>query len=245
VRVYAAIDLLGNRCVRLLRGEFADATVYSGDPVATARTLVAGGAPALHVVDLDGARRGRACHADLIAAIVHAAGVPVQVGGGLRSFGDIEAVLTAGAERVVIGTAALRDSRWTAEAVRRFAPERIVVAVDVRGDQVFSSGWQEALADPLEHVLADLAESGVETLLVTDIDRDGTLEGPNLELYERLRPAPFRILSAGGIIRSADLRALAQLDLDGAVVGRAIYEGTLSLRELREVLDELRELSCS
>ena len=232
--VLPAIDLLGGKCVRLLRGSYADATVYADDPLETARRLAAAGARALHVVDLDGAREGRPVHVELVAEIVRAAGIPVQCGGGLRTLEDAAGLLAAGVRRVLLGTAALQDPAWSTEAVRRFGPDRVVIAVDVRGGTVFVAGWT-AGHRPLERVLADVGGSGVRTLLVTDIERDGTLEGPNLALYRRLVAGPFRIVAAGGVATAAHVRSLAAIGLEGAVVGRALYEGTLALEELREL----------
>lgn len=234
-----AIDLLEGKCVRLLRGDFSAARVYSADPASTARGLVKAGARALHVVDLDGARQGRPVHAGTITDIARAAGVPVQVGGGLRSFADVDAVLSGGAWRAILGTAALRDPDWTAEAVRRFGPGRVCVALDVRGDRPFAGGWTEAVAEPLEIVLDSLAAAGVRALVVTDIARDGALEGPNLDLYRRMAGFPFAVTAAGGVTRAHDLLSLAELGLAGAVIGRALYEGTVTLRELGRLSREL------
>ncbi|MBA2565629.1 MAG: 1-(5-phosphoribosyl)-5-((5-phosphoribosylamino)methylideneamino)imidazole-4-carboxamide isomerase, partial [Gemmatimonadetes bacterium] len=172
-------------------------------------------------------------------AIASAAGVPVQAGGGVRSLADVQSLLDAGVDRVLAGTAALRNPAWAAEAVRRFGPERIVAAVDVRADRVFVAGWTADLATSLDRVLDGLAGAGIEALLVTDISRDGTLEGPNLDLYRGLRERPFRIVAAGGIARADDLRALAAAGVAGAVAGRALYEGTLTLPELGELSSSL------
>ncbi len=236
-----AIDLLEGRCVRLLRGDFSAARTYSDDPLGVARTLVEAGAPALHVVDLEGARRGCPVHSATVATLVRSAGVPVQVGGGLRGFADVERVLATGAWRAIVGSAALRAPGWVAEAVRRFGAERLGVAVDVRGDRPFASGWTRGVAEALEAVLDRLAPEGVRSLLVTDITRDGALSGPNLDLYRRLARRPFAVTAAGGVARAGDLRALAELGLAGAVVGRALYEGALPPAELGRLALQLRE----
>lgn len=232
MRVYAAIDLLGGRCVRLLRGDYAKATVYAHDPIATARALVGAGARGLHVIDLDGARSGRPAHQSLIGDLARAVPVELQVGGGVRDLGTIQALLDAGAARVLVGTAALRSLDWTRDCVRQVGSERLAVAVDVRGERVWVSGWQEAVERGLDQVLDDLESAGVTTLLVTDIDRDGTLQGPNLALYRRLSGRRLRIIAAGGISRAGDLDALADARVYGAVVGRAVYEGTVRPEEL-------------
>lgn len=239
MRLLPAIDLLGGRCVRLLRGDFAAVTSYSADPVATALALVEAGTRALHVVDLDGARRGRPAHAATIGAIVRAAGVPVQVGGGLRSLSDLSAVLEAGAWRAIVGTAALRRPGWAAEAVRRHGADRVCVALDVRGESLFVAGWTEGADRRLDQALEDLAAAGVRSLLVTDIERDGALAGPDLELWRRFAELAFDVTAAGGVASAADLRALAALGLEGAVIGRALYEGRVSAEEIGRLAREL------
>jgi phosphoribosylformimino-5-aminoimidazole carboxamide ribotide isomerase len=230
---------MGGRCVRLLRGDFAAVTSYSADPVATARALVEAGARALHVVDLDGARRGRPAHAATIGEIVRAVGVPVQAGGGLRTLSDLSAVLEAGAWRAIVGTAALRRPGWAAEAVRRHGADRVCVALDVRGESLFVTGWTEGVDRGLDDVLDDLATAGVRALLVTDIERDGALAGLDPGLWRRFAALAFDVTAAGGVASAADLRALAALGIGGAVIGRALYEGRVSLEEIGRLTREL------
>jgi phosphoribosylformimino-5-aminoimidazole carboxamide ribotide isomerase len=235
VQVYAAIDLLQGRCVRLRQGDFATPTVYSEDPVAVASWLADLGAGALHVIDLDGARTGRPLQTQLIGEIARETALPVQAGGGLRTPDDIEALLAAGVFRVLTGTAALCEEGWIEAAIRRFGPESIAVAVDVEGEDIRVSGWESALGAPLEEVLGRLAAAGVRSLLVTDVSRDGMLEGPNLPLYRNLSDHPFRILASGGVRDLADLRALSATGVEGVVVGRSLYEGKLGGGGLRQL----------
>lgn len=248
--LYPAIDLMDGRCVRLLRGDFGAATLYADDPPAVARELVSAGARALHVVDLDGVRAGRPVQVETVGEIVRAGAVPVQAGGGLRTLEDVERLFGAGVSRALLGTAALRDPEWAAAAVRRFGADRVVVAVDVSDGVVRVAGWTEGLDVALPAVLDRLGEAGVLELLVTAVGRDGTLEGPDLDLYRDLLERPLRVVAAGGIASDADLHRLARLGIAGAVVGRALYEGLLPAAEIGRLSRELSRVgaggnSCS
>ncbi len=227
--VLPAVDLMGGCVVRLLRGEFAQATEYSRDPGAVARLWRSQGAEWVHVVDLDGAREGNPRHLHVIAEI-RATGLRVQYGGGLRDGIAVERALEAGADRVVVGTRALEDPSWLRTLCARFG-ERLVVAVDVRGDMAWVRGWTASAGLTAEAAAQQAMACGVARLLVTDVDADGALVGPNLTLYRKLSTLGARILASGGVRDAADVRALAALGLDGVVVGRALYEGRLSLPE--------------
>ena len=234
--IYPAIDLRAGRVVRLVEGDFERETAYSDDPVSTAVELVGQGSRWLHVVDLDGARDGRPVHGPLIAAIVQAVGEQsrVEVGGGIRDAESAARLLESGAERVVVGTAALNSS-LAGDLVGAFGPEHVAVAIDVRGERAVGSGWQQAAGEASEFidVVTRLLGQGVQTFEVTAIDRDGTLSGPNLDLLAQvIAAAPaVRIIASGGIRSIEDLRAVRRLGCAGAIVGRAIYEGSLDLKE--------------
>lgn len=219
-----AIDLLGESAVRLEQGDYGRAMAY-GKPVELAHGFAAAGATRLHVVDLDGARSGR-IRLDVVQAIVEAAApVPVQASGGVRSVADAEALLQAGAARVVVGTAA-----WTLldELVASLG-ERLVVAIDVRGGVVHARGWTESSLDVDEAVRRCVAAC-VPRLLCTAIERDGTMQGPDLDLVERVvESSALPVLAAGGIRSDGDIAALSEAGAEGAIVGRALLEGTLSL----------------
>ena len=224
MEVIPAIDLLGDRAVRLEQGDYARATQY-GEPIQLARRFAGEGASRLHVVDLDGARAGIIRPVVVEAIVEAAAPVPVQASGGVRSVADAEALVRAGADRVVVGTVAwelLDELVWA-------LGERLVVAVDVRDEQVHGRGWTESsltLDDALQRCVA----AGVPRLLCTAIDRDGTLEGPDVELVKRVASrSALSVLAAGGIRSEEDLAALADAGAEGAVVGRALLEGRLSL----------------
>lgn len=231
--IIPAIDLRDGRVVRLRRGDFADETAYAADPAAVALDFVATGAPWLHIVDLDGARSGEPQHLEAIAAIVDvcAGQVRCEVAGGLRSLEHVEAALGSGAGRVVIGTAALRDPSFAAAIVAAHGSGRVAVAIDVRDGQAIGEGWREgAPGVPAEDAMARLADAGVLTFEVTAINRDGLLEGPDLDLLGRLAALDRgAVIASGGISSLADLRAVAGHGCVGAIVGRAIYEGHVDL----------------
>jgi phosphoribosylformimino-5-aminoimidazole carboxamide ribotide isomerase len=226
--LFPAIDLRGGRCVRLYQGDYGRETVYGDDPVAQARGFEAAGAPWIHVVDLDAARTGEPVNRPVIAAITAAVGVPVQVGGGVRDDAAAEALFAIGVTRVVVGTAALEDPAF----VRRLAARRgVAVGLDVKGREVAVRGWVEGSGRDLFAVAEEFAEAGVDALVVTQIARDGTLEGPDVEAYrELLELSPIPVIASGGVGELAHLRQLAALvgghgrRLAGAIVGRALYE---------------------
>jgi phosphoribosylformimino-5-aminoimidazole carboxamide ribotide isomerase len=230
-----AIDLRGGRVVRLRQGDFAQETSYSDDPVAIAVEFAAAGATWLHVVDLDGARSGVPAHWETIRAIVAAVGREVQVeaAGGLRTPGSVRSILQAGAARAVLGTAALQDPSFAAAAVEQHSPERIAAAIDVRDGRASGHGW-EAGAPTLDALdaIRGLADAGVATFEVTAIDRDGLLLGPDLELLgSAVSLGRCRIIASAGISSIEDIVAVREIGCAGAIVGRALYEGQLSLRE--------------
>jgi phosphoribosylformimino-5-aminoimidazole carboxamide ribotide isomerase len=231
--ILAAIDLRGGRVVRLEQGDFDRETSFADDPVAVAQSFVDQGARWLHVVDLDGARSGTPAHADVIGAIVAAVGerVAVEVAGGLRSSEAVDAVLAHGARRVVVGTAALRDPGFAGRLVERHGSAAIAVALDVRQGLAVGQGWVPGSGGvPVEPALDALAAVGVETFEVTAIDRDGVLAGPDLDLYRRLvARGRGAIIASAGIASTADLAAIRELGCRGAIIGRALYDGRLSL----------------
>ncbi|HWO71907.1 MAG TPA: 1-(5-phosphoribosyl)-5-[(5-phosphoribosylamino)methylideneamino]imidazole-4-carboxamide isomerase [Actinomycetota bacterium] len=228
--VIPAIDLREGRVVRLRRGDPGTATVYGDDPVAVARRFEEGGARRLHVVDLDAAL-GEGDNRDAIVAICRAVHARVQVGGGVRSVAAAKELLAAGAARVVLGTRAALDPAFVREAVAA-AGDRVIVALDVRAGRIRVAGWREE-GPPLEEALAALDAAGAPRFLVTAIDADGVLAGPDLELYRAVLARTERpVLASGGVRGADDVRALAELGVEGVVVGRALYEGTLRLEEV-------------
>jgi phosphoribosylformimino-5-aminoimidazole carboxamide ribotide isomerase len=235
VILYPAIDIRGGKAVRLLQGDYARETVYDADPVDAARRWIGEGAEFLHVVDLDGAKAGEPRNLAAIEGIA-ALGCPVQVGGGLRGDEAVAAVLDCGVERVVIGTAALRDPEFL-DAVVAEHGERVVVSVDARGGKVSLSGWTEATEQDVAATVKELGERGVTRFLCTEIDVDGTMEGPAVEELRRIAAGTdAQVIASGGVGTLADLEALAQLGADapnveGAIVGRALYEQRFTVAE--------------
>ena len=228
--VIPAIDLRGGRVVRLVRGGYQAETVYEEDPAEAARRFEAEGARRLHVVDLDAAR-GIGSNRDVVREICREVAIPVQVGGGLRTIDAVDRAIGNGAARAILGTVAAVDPSLVVEAVGRFG-ERIVVAVDVRQDRLMTHGWQ-AEGPRLEEALPILDAAGAPRYLVTAIARDGTLEGPDLDLYRRVLALTERpVIASGGVRTAADVRALRDLSLEAAVVGKAMYEGTLRMVEV-------------
>lgn len=233
--ILPAIDLRGGRVVRLEQGDFARETAFSNDPVAVAQGFVAAGATWLHVVDLDGARSGVPVHGATVRRIIAAVGegIRVEVAGGLRDRSSVAAILDAGAGRVVIGTAALRDPVFAGRLVADHGAARIAVAIDVRGGRAVGQGWAaDAVGvDPAEAV-ARLHDAGVTTFEATAIERDGLEAGPDLALYERLVVlGRGEIIASAGIATVEHLRAVRDIGCTGAILGRAIYDGRLDIRQ--------------
>lgn len=231
-QVIPAIDLRAGRVVRLLEGDFGRETAYGDDPEAVARGFAAAGARRIHIVDLDGAR-GEGRQTDAIRRVVRAAGdgVACQVGGGLRSAEAVAATLRAGAGRVVLGTAVLRDPGLARDLVAAHGPDAIVAALDVRGDEAVGDGWVlGATGRDVVEALAALADAGVVRFAVTAIAHDGGLAGPDFALLERLvATGRGAIVASGGISSLADLESVRDIGCEAAIVGRAIYEGVLDL----------------
>jgi phosphoribosylformimino-5-aminoimidazole carboxamide ribotide isomerase len=229
VIVIPAIDLRGGRCVRLLRGDPDLAVEYGDDPVAMARRFEEAGATMLHVVDLDAALED-GDNRGAIVSICEAVSIPVQTGGGLHQLQDVDRVLALGAARAVLGTAAVRDPTFVRRAVELHG-DRIVVAVDTRDGLVMVRGWRDS-AGPLERYLPALEAAGAPRFLVTSIGSDGTLEGPDLPLYGQVLELTDRpLIASGGVATTDDLVALAELGAEAAVVGKALYEGRLTVED--------------
>ncbi len=230
MEVIPAIDLRGGRCVRLHQGDFDRETVFSDDPLAMAQRWQQEGGPRLHLVDLDGAATGEPAHLEVIAAIVDALDIPVQVGGGIRSAETASAWLDAGVDRVVIGTAAVRNPAMVAEVCRNHGAGRVVVSVDARDGMVALQGWQESSEVSVLELTGQMSELGVERLLYTDIARDGMLTGPDLDTNASLvQQTGMAILASGGVSSVEDIRNLVPTGVEGVIVGRALYTGAVSL----------------
>lgn len=239
--LYPAIDVRAGRCVRLHQGDYDQETVYGDDPVAQAVAFAAAGAGWIHVVDLDAARSGVPENRAVVAAIAEAVDVPVQTGGGVRDRAAAEALFAAGVARVVIGTAALRDP----DLVRELAVDhRVAVGLDGRAGEVATDGWLVRSGRSVLDVARSFADAGVDAFVVTDIARDGTLEGPDLDgLAAMLEATPVDVIASGGVGTLADLEALAALRvgdrrLAGAIAGKAIYEGRVAVADAVRALGD-------
>jgi phosphoribosylformimino-5-aminoimidazole carboxamide ribotide isomerase len=234
-----AIDILGGKAVRLAQGDFHSQTVYDADPLEAARRWVQGGARALHVVDLDGARTGTPANLEHVARIVGDLDVAVQVGGGLRTMAAVRGAVDAGAVRVVLGTAAFRDVDFLDEAVAELG-DRVVVSVDARDGLLAASGWTEQTDIPIETVFERVGGRGVRRFVYSSIDRDGMLTGPDFDGVRRVAEAVRgSFLYSGGVSSVDDLRALAalrQVNLTGVIVGKALYEGRFKVADAQQAL---------
>ena len=235
MNIFPAIDIYEGKAVRLMRGDYAQMTVYSDDPPAKAAEFAAAGAEYIHLVDLEGARDGSAVNFDTAAAIIRRTGLKAEIGGGIRSEDVVKKYLDAGAMRVILGTAALEDRPLLERLLAKYG-DRIAVGVDVRDGFVAVKGWLETSATGCFEFIGSLARMGVKTVICTDISRDGAMRGTNRELYARLsREFSIDIVASGGVSTIDDVRALRALDLCGAILGRAIYTGGIDLKEAIEV----------
>jgi phosphoribosylformimino-5-aminoimidazole carboxamide ribotide isomerase len=235
-----AVDIRDGKAVRLVQGDFARETVYNDDPLDAAKSWVEQGARSLHVVDLDGALQGSPANLDHLRRIAAAVDVPVQYGGGLRDSRSVRDALVAGADRVVIGTAAYTDQEFLDDVVGRWG-SRVVVAVDVRGGHVSVAGWTQETQGLPEHVIERLQRRGVRRFAYTNVDRDGTLEGPDIEDIKRIGAVVRgRFIYSGGIGSLDHLRALAEtrlVNLAGVIAGKSLYEGEFTIAEAHDVLE--------
>jgi len=240
--ILPAIDIRGGQCVRLRRGDYAQETVYSSDPAAMARTWVSQGAAFLHLVDLDGAKEGHPVNEESIQKIVQTAGVPCQLGGGLRTEEHIAQALAWGLQRVVVGTKAVTEPDWLERISRRF-PEQVVLGIDAKDGRVAIEGWLQDSDLPAVELARRCADWPLAALIYTDIARDGMLAGPNVQgLAELSKAVSLPIIASGGITTLDDLRRLAELDLAGCIIGRALYEGRLRLPEAINCVQEASNL---
>lgn len=230
--LYPAIDLKGGRCVRLVRGDMEQATVFGDDPAAQAVSFADSGASWLHIVDLDGAFAGKPMNAGAVEAIVDAVDIPVQLGGGIRNLETIESWLERGVMRVILGTAAVRDPDLVIAANRRW-PGRVAVGVDARDGRVAVEGWARETDIEVIDLARKFADAGVAAIIHTDIDRDGVLEGANIAATAALaRAVSVPVIASGGVSSLSDIRALAaENSIAGAIVGRALYDGRIELRD--------------
>ncbi|MBQ7544450.1 MAG: 1-(5-phosphoribosyl)-5-[Synergistaceae bacterium] len=233
--ILPAIDLFGGQAVRLLKGDYAKMTVYDPEPVNTALKFRAEGAEWIHVVDLEGAKSGEPANLDALMSIRRACGLKCEVGGGIRDMRTIERYVSAGVERVILGTSAATKEGFAAEAVREFGSERVAVGVDIRDGKVAVKGWQESSGLEAFAFCRNMEAAGVKYIICTDISRDGAMNGTNRELYASMsKTLGVNIIASGGVSSLEDVKALAGLGLYGAIIGKAYYTGAVKISEAIE-----------
>ena len=232
--IFPAIDLYGGQAVRLLKGDYAQRTVYSDDPLAVARGFEEAGAEWVHMVDLEGARDGGAPHFDLVCAVAKQTRLKVELGGGVRDEAAVEKYLNAGVSRVILGTAAVENRDFLVAMAGRFG-EKIAVGVDVKDGLVAIRGWRETSQKTLDGFCRELQEIGIKTVICTDISRDGAMQGTNREMYRTLSGRyAMDFIASGGVSTLADVRALREIGVSGAILGKALYTGAIDLKEAIE-----------
>lgn len=238
MKLFPAIDLIGGKAVRLIKGDYDKVTVYSDDPVSVAKGFEECGAEYLHVVDLEGARDGTLANIDTIKAIIDNTSLFVEVGGGIRSMDTVEKYVEAGAKRVIIGTAAVTDPDFLLAAVEKYG-DKIAVGVDIKDGSVAIKGWRETSALTCFDFCESLYKIGVKTIICTDISKDGLLGGTNLELYAELSERfNMDITASGGVSSLDDVKRLSEMNMYGAILGKALYTGNIDLREALRVAEE-------
>lgn len=231
MRIYPAIDIKDGNCVRLFKGSFDDVTVYGSNPVEIAKRWENEGGEYIHVVDLDGARRGQGVNAEVIAKICKSVNVPVQTGGGIRTMEDIEKKLNCGVSRVIIGTSAVKDIDFVRAAVDKYA-EKIVIGIDAKDGMVAVEGWEKVSEYKAVEFAEKMKSVGVKTVIYTDIATDGTLAGPNVEaMREMVKSTGMDIIASGGIGNSEHIKSLVPTGVEGVIVGKALYTDNVSLAE--------------
>lgn len=232
MKLYPAIDLKDGQCVRLLQGDYNEVTVYGNHPGEMAKRWESLGGDFLHIVDLDGAKAGKGINEAAICEIVKAVNIPIELGGGIRTLEDIKLQLDRGVNRVILGSAAIKNKALVKEAIETFGAEKIVVGVDAKGGMVAVEGWLEVTDTTALAFCKELEKMGVQTVIYTDIAKDGMMQGPNIEETKKLvDETNLQIVASGGVSSLEDLKALEQIGVHGAIIGKAIYTGAIQLEE--------------
>lgn len=235
MKIFPAIDLYAGSAVRLFKGDYSQMTVYDRDPLNTAKKFEAAGAEYLHMVDLEGAKTGLTPNIDTVKSIINNTSLFTELGGGIRSMETVEKYISAGVNRVILGTAAITNRELVAEAVKNYG-DKIAVGVDIRDGFVAIKGWTEKSDRTFGEFCRAMQDKGVKTLICTDISRDGAMRGANRELYRELSESlAVNIIASGGVSSVEDVKALRAMDIYGAIIGKAYYTGAIDLREAIEV----------
>lgn len=231
MKIFPAIDLFGGQAVRLYKGDYDQMTVYDPEPLNTVRKFEAAGASNLHLVDLEGAKTGQTTNLPTIEKLAKSTGLFIEVGGGIRNMDTVRRYLDAGASRVILGTAAVTDPDFTAQAVAQYG-EKIAVGADLKDGKVAIKGWLETSQDGWQTFFDRMQQLGVKTIICTDISRDGAMEGTNRELYRTLAVRyPMDIIASGGVSSLEDIQALKAAGVAGAIIGKAYYTGAIDLAQ--------------
>lgn len=230
MRIFPAIDLIGGKAVRLEKGDYTKKTEYSDDPAEVAKQFKQAGADYIHIVDLDGAKAKKPVNTPVIERIAKTSGISLQVGGGIRSLESAAEILKY-ADRVIIGTIAITEPQTLKELLNKFGPERVIVSVDYKNDKPAVNGWLEEVELTTEALQTRLSSLGIRVVIVTDTALDGLLAGPNVPLMKEWKKAGFEIICAGGVSSLDDIRQLKAAGIDGAIIGKALYENKIDLRE--------------
>lgn len=236
MQILPAIDVKNGHAVRLIKGDFEQETVVNDSVLDQASIFMEAGIQYIHVVDLDGALEGKAANRDLIANIKEMTGLAIEVGGGIRTIEQIEDYLSVGINRVIIGSMAVKNPDFVKEALAKFGSDKIVVGIDAKNRLVATEGWLETSTVDYISLALEMEKMGVRLLIYTDVDRDGTLTGPNFEHYEKLiaHLTSAKVIASGGIHALSDLQQLEKIGVAGTIVGKAYYNGNISLKDLRE-----------
>lgn len=231
MKLFPAIDLRDGQVVRLLKGDYNQMTVFGDDPTAAAKKFEEAGAEFLHVVDLDGAKDGDTPNFQVVKRLAEETGLKVEIGGGIRDEETIKRYLDAGVYRVILGTIAVKDPQFTTEMIKKYG-DKIAVGVDINGRSVAIHGWTEISDITVDDIFAKLSADGVSCIICTDISKDGAMEGTNRELYKELSENyPVDIVASGGVSSADDVKALAEMGVYGAIIGKALYTGDIDLKE--------------
>jgi len=237
--IYPAIDLRGGKCVRLFQGLASEETIYFEDPLDAARKWIEEGAKHMHLVDLDGAFSGGSANLDAVQKIAQETQLRVQLGGGMRDDSSVKKALSLGLSRVIIGTRACTDPQWVGELIKEFGPDKIVVGIDAKDGLVATKGWVETTEIGAIELARQMQDLGVRWIIHTDVATDGAMKGPNLEAQQKIAEAvpSCQIIASGGVTSSGDIDALRELskstpNIEGVIIGRALYEGTIELSKI-------------
>lgn len=231
MQIIPAIDIKGGKCVRLTKGDYSRETIYEHDPMIMAKKWKEQGATFIHIVDLDGAKEGKPVNIETIKQIIEKVNIPVQVGGGIRSFETAKTLIDNDVNRIILSTVALENAELLKKLLKEYK-EKIIVSLDAKNGKLMKKGWLEGTDMDVSSTISQLELLGLETIIYTDTSRDGTLEGPNFEEIENVRKqTKCRLIIAGGLSSISDIKKLKELNVDGVILGKSLYEGKIDLKE--------------